>query len=61
MNAPQYHWYVQGVAGADEEAKRHIVALALRLHEFSHRTEEREMELWHWLGGAIELLEMEQK
>ena len=47
--------------GVDEEARWHIVALAQRLHEFGHRTEEREMELWHRLGGALEMFEMEQK
>ena len=47
--------------GADEEAKQHIVALAQRLHQFGHHTEEREMELWHRLGGTMELPEMEQR
>ena len=28
VNAPQYHWHVQGAVGADEQAKWHIVALA---------------------------------
>ena len=59
MNALQYHWHVQGAMGADEQARQHIVALAQRLHEFSHRTEEREMELWHRLSGATELPAME--
>ena len=38
VNAPQYHWHVQGAVGADDEAKQHIVALAQRLHHFGHRT-----------------------
>ena len=45
VNAPQYHWHVQGVVGADDEARQHIVALAQRLHQFGHQTEERELEL----------------
>ena len=61
VNSPQYHWHVQGVVRADEEAKQHIVALAQRLHEFGYCTEKREMELWHRLGGAVEMPEMEQK
>ena len=52
MNVPQYHWHVQGAVGADDEARQHIVALAQRLHHFGHRTEERELELWHWLSNA---------
>ena len=28
VNAPQYHWHVQGAVGADDEARQHIVALA---------------------------------
>ena len=47
--------------GADEQARQYIVALAQRLREFGHRVEEREMELWQELGGAVKLLEMEQK
>ena len=47
--------------GTDEEARQHVVALAKRLHEFGHRTEAREMELWHRLGHATQLPEMEQK
>ena len=61
LNAPQYHWHVQGAVGADEEARQHIVALAQRLHQFGHRTKEREMELWHQLGGTVALPEMEQR
>ena len=44
-NKLQYHWHVQGAMGANQEAKQHIVALAQRLHEFGHRTKERELEL----------------
>ena len=55
MNAPQYHWQVQGVVGADDEARQHIVALAQRLHQFGHPTEERELELWHWLSHAADV------
>ena len=47
--------------GADEEARQHIVALAQRLHEFGHQTEERELELWYWLGGTVELADVEQR
>ena len=47
--------------GVDEEAKQHIVALAQKLHDFGHRTEEREMELWRRLGGAIEVPTMAQR
>ena len=28
VSAPQYHWHVQCVVGADDEARQHIVALA---------------------------------
>ena len=28
VSAPQYHWYVQGVVGADDEARHHIDVLA---------------------------------
>ena len=54
VNAPQYHWHVQGAMGADDEARQHIVALAQRLHQFGHRTEEREMELWHRLSNVAD-------
>ena len=47
--------------GAEEEARQHIVALAQRLHQFGHRTEEREQELWHRLGGTVALPEMEHR
>ena len=46
--------------GTDEEARQHIVALAQRLHEFGHRTQAWEIELWHWLGNAVQLFEVEQ-
>ena len=55
MNAPQYHWHVQGTVGADGKARQHIVALAERLYQFGHRTEEREMELWHRLSTIADL------
>ena len=61
MSALQYHWHVQGAVGADKEARQHIAILAQGLHKFGHQTEECEMELWHWLGGAVEILEMDQK
>ena len=47
--------------GANEEARQHIVALAQRLYEFSHHTEDREMEIWHQLGSTVELPEVERK
>ena len=53
--------HVQGTVGVDEEARQHIVALAQRLHEFNHRTKERELELWYWLGGIVELVNVEQR
>ena len=54
VNAPQYHWHVQGAVGADDEARQHIVALAQRLNQFVHQTEERELELWHRLSHAAD-------
>ena len=60
MNVQQYHWHIQDVVGVDEEAKQHIVALAQRLHEFGHRIEERGMELWNRLSGALDLLGVER-
>ena len=61
VNAPQYHWHVQGSVGVDDEVRQHIIALAQRLHDFGHRTKERKMELWHRLDGANELPAMEQR
>ena len=61
LNAPQYHWHVQGAVGADDEAKQHIVALAQRLHQFGHRTEERELELWHRLGNVADVVGVERQ
>ena len=61
VNAPQYHWHVQGTVGADDEARHHIVALAERLHQFGHRTEEREMEIWHRLSTAADLPGVESR
>ena len=52
VNAPQYHWHVQGAMGTDEEARQHLVALAQQIYEFGHQTRAREMELWHRLGNA---------
>ena len=61
VNAPQYHWHVQGSVGADDEARQHIVALAQRLHQFGHWAEERELELWHWLSHAADVLGVERR
>ena len=47
--------------GADDEARHHIVALAQRLHQFGHRTKEREMELWHQLSGIVDLPEVRRQ
>ena len=47
VNAPQYHWHVQGAVGTDKEARQHLVALAQQIYEFGHRIEACEMELWH--------------
>ena len=55
VNAPQDHWHVQGAVGADDEARQHIVALAQQLHQFGHQTEERELEMWHWLSNAADV------
>ena len=61
VSAPQYHWRVQGVVGANDEARQHIVALAQRLHQFGHRTEERELEMWHRLSNAANLPGVERQ
>ena len=47
--------------GAGEEARQHIVALAQRLYEFGHCTEDRELEIWHQLGSTMALPEMEHQ
>ena len=47
--------------GADDEARQHIVALAQRLHQFGHRTEERELELWHRLGNVADVAGVEHR
>ena len=39
--------------GVNDEARHHIDVLAQMLHQFGHRTEEREMELWHQLSSAV--------
>ena len=61
VNAPQYHWHVQGSVGSDVEARQHIVALAQRLHQFGHRTEERELELWHRLSNVVDVARVERR
>ena len=60
VSAPQYNWRVQGAVGINDEARQHKVALAQRLHQFGHRTKEREIELWHWLSNAIDLPRLER-
>ena len=60
MNAPQYHWHVQGALGTNDEARPYIDILAQRLHQFGHRTKEREMELWHRSSNAVDLPRMER-
>ena len=47
--------------GADDEARQHIVALAQRLHHFDHRTEERELELWHRLSNVADVAGVERQ
>ena len=61
INAPQCHWHVQGAVGADDEARQHIVALAQRLHQFGHRTEETELELWHQLSNIADVPGVERQ
>ena len=46
--------------GANDVARHHIDALAQRLHQFGHRTKEREMELWHRLCSAMDLPRVER-
>ena len=45
---------------ADDKARQHIVALAQKLHEFGHQTEERELDLWHRLSYAMDLPRVER-
>ena len=59
MNISQYQRHIEGIVGADEEKKWHIVALAQRLHAFRHQIEEREMELWRRLSGALDFPRVE--
>ena len=47
--------------GVDDEARQHIVALAQRLHQFGHRTEERELELWHRLNNVADVAGVERR
>ena len=47
--------------GIDEEVRQYLVVLAQHIYEFGHRTEAREMELWHQLVNAVQLSEVEQK
>ena len=47
--------------GVDDEARQHIVALAQRLHQFGHWTEERELELWHRLSNATNVPGVEHR
>ena len=54
LHVPQYHWYVQGAAGVDDEARQQAVALAEQLYQFGHRTEAREMDLWDRLQNVME-------
>ena len=61
VNAPHYHWHVQGAVGANKEARQHIVALAQRLYEFGHHIEDCKMEIWHRLGSMMELPEVERQ
>ena len=61
VNAPQYHWHVQGAVGADDEAKQDIIALPHKLYHFGHWTEGREMELWHQLSNATDFPGVERR
>ena len=47
--------------GADGKARQHIDALAQRLRQFGHCTEEREMELWHRLSSKVDLPRVERQ
>ena len=55
VSAHQYHWHVQGAVGANNTSRHHITTLAQRLHQFGHRTKEREMGFWHRLSNAMDL------
>ena len=68
LHALQYHWYIQGAVGVDEEARQRVVALAEQMYKFGHRTEAREMELWGCVQNVMEasgvhqlLAQLEQK
>ena len=45
----------------NEEARQQLVAWAQQIYEFGHRTEAHEMELWHRLGNAAQLCEVDQR
>ena len=40
---------------------RVLCALAQRLHQFGHRTEERELELWHRLSNVADVVGVERR
>ena len=61
VNAPQYHWDIQGAVGAEDKARHHIVALAQWLHQFAYQREERELELWHWLSNVADVARVERR
>lgn len=52
INAPQYHWHIQGVVGVDDGTKQQTVALAWQLYEFDHYIEK---ENWNFVGGWVML------
>ena len=47
--------------GIDDEARHHIDVLAQRLHQFGHRAEERDMELWDQLSNATDFPGVERQ
>ena len=47
--------------GVDDEARQHIVSFAWGLHQFGHRTKERELELWHRLSNAADVPGVERR